>query len=321
MAVSNRIVSTNFIQDEAQRRGLRSSATTLRNPHPGIRTSRHRPGNQPDRAPRRRGRARAHRMEEDQVHARPGRRRLRRHGSQRHQVRALRRARQPLRRRSGADRLAPRRPLHLPRKHPRDHRQPPPSQILHGSTGQSGSRPDRFDTEAVTILADRGRFDPERPRAKPKRQEAKRQEDRRPPARRGKASSGPAQRVSSLTNLRSIRRGIKGRASPSHSKSARHVLVITRRQHKSVLFRAGLLIAAIAVVDWLLVNEMPLGFLYILPMLMVGRVLRPWLIAVRCPALHGPGRALRSVYLALAAGISSRHSLLLVVLLCRIVCL
>jgi two-component system, LuxR family, sensor kinase FixL len=48
---------------------------------------------------------------------------------------------------------------------------------------------------------------------------------------------------------------------------------------KSVLFRAGLLIAAIAIADWLLVDEMPLGILYILPMLMVGRVLRPWLIA------------------------------------------
>jgi two-component system, LuxR family, sensor kinase FixL len=48
---------------------------------------------------------------------------------------------------------------------------------------------------------------------------------------------------------------------------------------KSVLLRAALLIAAIAVLDWLLVNEMPLGFLYILPMLMVGRVLRPWQIA------------------------------------------
>jgi len=48
---------------------------------------------------------------------------------------------------------------------------------------------------------------------------------------------------------------------------------------KSVLIRAALLIAAVAVLDWRLVNEMPLGFLYILPMLMVGRVLRPWQIA------------------------------------------
>jgi len=45
------------------------------------------------------------------------------------------------------------------------------------------------------------------------------------------------------------------------------------------LFRAAFLIAAIALVDWRLVNELPLGFLYLLPMLMVGRVLRPWQIA------------------------------------------
>jgi PAS domain S-box-containing protein len=48
---------------------------------------------------------------------------------------------------------------------------------------------------------------------------------------------------------------------------------------RNVLLRAGVLIAAVAAVDWLLDNEMPLGFLYILPMLMVGRVLRPWWIA------------------------------------------
>jgi two-component system, LuxR family, sensor kinase FixL len=48
---------------------------------------------------------------------------------------------------------------------------------------------------------------------------------------------------------------------------------------KTVLLRAGFLIAGIAFIDWLLVNEMPLGFLYIVPMLMVGRVVRPWLIA------------------------------------------
>ena len=54
---------------------------------------------------------------------------------------------------------------------------------------------------------------------------------------------------------------------------------LLRGNTKSVLLRAGLLIAGIAIIDWLLVNEMPLGFLYILPMLMVGRVLRPWMIA------------------------------------------
>jgi two-component system, LuxR family, sensor kinase FixL len=48
---------------------------------------------------------------------------------------------------------------------------------------------------------------------------------------------------------------------------------------KGVLLRAGVLIAAIALVDWQAENELPLGFLYILPMLMLGRVLRPWQIA------------------------------------------
>jgi two-component system, LuxR family, sensor kinase FixL len=54
---------------------------------------------------------------------------------------------------------------------------------------------------------------------------------------------------------------------------------LLRGSRKSVLFRAGFLIAAIALIDWRLVNDLPLGFLYLLPMLMVGRVLRPWQIA------------------------------------------
>jgi PAS domain S-box-containing protein len=54
---------------------------------------------------------------------------------------------------------------------------------------------------------------------------------------------------------------------------------LLRGSRKSVLFRAGFLIAAIALVDWRLANDLPLGFLYLLPMLMVGRVLRPWQIA------------------------------------------
>ena len=48
---------------------------------------------------------------------------------------------------------------------------------------------------------------------------------------------------------------------------------------RSVLLRSGLLILAIALVDWRALDELPLGFLYLLPMLMVGRVLRPWQIA------------------------------------------
>jgi two-component system, LuxR family, sensor kinase FixL len=54
---------------------------------------------------------------------------------------------------------------------------------------------------------------------------------------------------------------------------------LVRGSRKSVLFWVGFLITAIALIDWRLVNELPLGFLYLLPMLMVGRVLRPWQIA------------------------------------------
>lgn len=48
---------------------------------------------------------------------------------------------------------------------------------------------------------------------------------------------------------------------------------------KSVLIRSGVLIIAIAFLDSRLVHELPLGFLYLLPMLMVGRVLPPGQIA------------------------------------------
>ncbi len=54
---------------------------------------------------------------------------------------------------------------------------------------------------------------------------------------------------------------------------------LLRGSRRSVLLRAGFLIAAIALIDWRLINDLPLGFLYLLPMLMIGRVLRPWQIA------------------------------------------
>ncbi|QNI38003.1 ATP-binding protein [Edaphobacter albus] len=56
----------------------------------------------------------------------------------------------------------------------------------------------------------------------------------------------------------------------------------------SVSVRAGLLIAAIAVLDLCLAKELPMGFLYLLPMLMVGRVFGPWsigVVALLCTAL------------------------------------
>jgi two-component system sensor kinase FixL len=49
---------------------------------------------------------------------------------------------------------------------------------------------------------------------------------------------------------------------------------------KSVLLKAGLLIAVIALADWLADKEVTLGFLYLFPMLMVGGVLKRWQIGV-----------------------------------------
>jgi two-component system, LuxR family, sensor kinase FixL len=49
---------------------------------------------------------------------------------------------------------------------------------------------------------------------------------------------------------------------------------------RSVLLRAAVMIAAIALVDWWVVGEIPLGFLYLAPMLTVGSALNPWQIGV-----------------------------------------
>ncbi|WP_348266434.1 PAS domain-containing sensor histidine kinase [Edaphobacter paludis] len=49
---------------------------------------------------------------------------------------------------------------------------------------------------------------------------------------------------------------------------------------KSVLVSTSVLIVVIALIDWRAINELPLGFLYLLPMLMVGRILNPRQIAL-----------------------------------------
>lgn len=54
---------------------------------------------------------------------------------------------------------------------------------------------------------------------------------------------------------------------------------------RSALIKATLMITAIALIDWMVVGEIPLGFLYLAPMLAVGAVLEPWqigAIAVVC---------------------------------------
>jgi two-component system, LuxR family, sensor kinase FixL len=57
-----------------------------------------------------------------------------------------------------------------------------------------------------------------------------------------------------------------------------------RGNKRSILIRAGLLVAIIALLDWLIVGEIPLGFLYLVPMLMVGSVLEPWQIIIAAAA-------------------------------------
>ena len=61
-----------------------------------------------------------------------------------------------------------------------------------------------------------------------------------------------------------------------------------RGSKTAILIRAGTLIALIALLDWRIVGEIPLGFLYLLPMLIAGSVLEPWelgLTAAVCTAL------------------------------------
>lgn len=57
---------------------------------------------------------------------------------------------------------------------------------------------------------------------------------------------------------------------------------------RATLIWAAALVALIAVLDWHVVEDVPLGFLYLFPMLMVGKVLKPWqtgIAAVVCTYL------------------------------------
>jgi signal transduction histidine kinase len=57
---------------------------------------------------------------------------------------------------------------------------------------------------------------------------------------------------------------------------------------RTVLLRAGVLIAVVALVDWLVIAEIPLGFLYLIPMLIIGNSLGRFTIvasAILCTVL------------------------------------
>jgi two-component system, LuxR family, sensor kinase FixL len=65
-------------------------------------------------------------------------------------------------------------------------------------------------------------------------------------------------------------------------------LRLSRGSSRSLLLRATLLVVLIALADWRIDAEIPLGFLYLLPMLLVGRVLSRWHICIAaaiCTAL------------------------------------
>ena len=55
---------------------------------------------------------------------------------------------------------------------------------------------------------------------------------------------------------------------------------LLRGSRRAILIRAGLIIAIVAFTDWRIVGPIPLGFLYLFPMLLVGGVLNRWQIAV-----------------------------------------
>ena len=55
---------------------------------------------------------------------------------------------------------------------------------------------------------------------------------------------------------------------------------LLRGSRLAVLLRAGFMIALIAFADWRVEGNIPLGFLYLFPMLLVGSVLRRWQIAI-----------------------------------------
>ena len=57
---------------------------------------------------------------------------------------------------------------------------------------------------------------------------------------------------------------------------------------RASLIWAGAVIVLIAVIDWRVVEDVPLGFLYLLPMLILGKVLKPWqtgMVAALCTYL------------------------------------
>ena len=71
----------------------------------------------------------------------------------------------------------------------------------------------------------------------------------------------------------------------------------------SLLFRSGLLIILIAIADWRIDAAIPLGFLYLLPMVLVGRVLSRWQICSAAALCTGLTEAFNSLKWTPAVGL------------------
>jgi two-component system sensor kinase FixL len=72
---------------------------------------------------------------------------------------------------------------------------------------------------------------------------------------------------------------------------------------RSLLLRAAMLVVLIALADWRIDAEIPLGFLYLLPMLLVGRVLSRWQICIAAAICTGLTEAFNSLKWTPAVGL------------------
>lgn len=73
---------------------------------------------------------------------------------------------------------------------------------------------------------------------------------------------------------------------------------------RTILLRAAVLIAAIAVLDWSIVGEIALGILYLAPLLLLGTVLDVWQIGVAAAACAGLAERFDGLQWSLRAGLS-----------------
>ena len=74
---------------------------------------------------------------------------------------------------------------------------------------------------------------------------------------------------------------------PTAIESQKWLFWLLRQSVLTSVLLGSALIVLIAVVDWHSADDVPLGFLYLLPMLIVGRVLRPFRVDLAHGATEG----------------------------------